>query len=105
MKFRILILIIFCSFICMSYSCTIKPYIEGGLSVYSQDWAEPDLRFKDPVLGYAELGLEKNDWELYIKHTSCPTTSSESGYGINEIGISKKVYLDDLYNKLFKENN
>ena len=75
------------------FSCSPRPYVEGGLMFHSQELAEPEVHFSSCSLGYAEAGIEQRGWSLFFRHLSDPSNLQEGGYGINSLGLSKRVYL------------
>lgn len=74
-------------------SCTAKPYLEGGLMIHNRKAAYPEVRFPSRNLGYIEGGIKYKGFDLFMRHTSDPTTTDEQGHGINSIGISRRVYF------------
>jgi len=71
----------------------VRPYVEGGLMVHSQSAARPEVNMPASDLGYAEIGVSRSGWDLFVQHLSTPSSFKEKGHGINSIGISKRVYL------------
>jgi len=71
-----------------------RPYIEGGLMIHDRSAARPEVNMPASDLGYAEIGVSRNGWDLFVRHTSS-VSAVEYGHGINSIGISKRIYLDN----------
>jgi len=79
-------------FVLVFLSGCVRPYIEGGLMIHDRSAARPEVNMPASDLGYAEIGMSQNGWDLYIRHTSS-VSAVEQGYGINSIGVSKRIYL------------
>jgi len=71
----------------------VRPYIEGGLMIHDRKAARPEVSMPASDLGYAEIGVSRNGWDLFVQHLSTPSSFEEEGRGINSIGVSKRIYL------------
>ena len=79
---------------CLLLTGCVRPYIQGGISIYDSSLAKPEVCFNADILGHVEAGVEYNGFDLYVRHTSAIDGPREGGGGINEIGVSKRIYFD-----------
>ena len=78
-------------------SVNVRPYVQGGISWYDANLAKPEVSLdsESDTLGHVEAGVDIDGISVYARHTSS-IEICEQGGGINEIGVYKRIYLDDL---------
>lgn len=73
---------------------TAQPYLEAGISLHHQEWAEPEIRLSNP-LGHIEAGyqLRYRVWgsqpSVFVRHQSS-IPEYEDGYGLSEVGVQTR---------------
>jgi len=71
-------------------------YLEGGLSTHLTKYDAPEGYFDNPIanfsMGYTYKYKDNINIDTYFEHSSSLLTT-ESGYGLNQVGIKVRMYL------------